>query len=174
MFQLDDHELDLLVEFLEFLDLLARFLLAVVVKPEHGTSFRDAFLGPHTNLHLPDVLFVLHIEPQPRLPELPPMDLHLGRNLNKPLLIHDLILDKDLGLLVEQFLERDITLGEQLLLDDDDLLALGLWGGLYGFGVLDEQDLEVRVVEFVEEDLHVDGGHLLALKFTPEQVVAFF
>lgn len=30
------------------------------------------------------------------------------------------------------------------------------------------------MVEFVEEDLHVDGGHLLALEFAPEQVVAFF
>lgn len=143
LFQLDDHELDLLVEFLEFLDLLARFLLAVVVKPEHGARLRDAFLRPHTNLHLPDVLLVLHVEPQPRLPELPPMNLHLGRNLNKPLLIHDLILDKDLWFLVEQLLKRDVALREQLLLYDDDLLALGLRGGLYGLGVLDEQDLEV-------------------------------
>jgi hypothetical protein len=47
-------------------------------------------------------------------------------------------------------MEGDVALCEKFLSNDNGLSGVWFWSGLNGFGVLDEQDLEVGVVQFIE------------------------
>jgi hypothetical protein len=150
LFQLDDHDFDFFIQPLEFLHFLAGLFLAVVVKAKDRTGLGDAFLSPDAHLHLLDVLLVFHVKAKLSMTEFPTVNLYLFLHFNVPFLEEDAVLGKDLGLLGEEFMEGDVALCEEFLSNDDGLSGVWFWSGLDGFGVLDEQDLEVGVVQFIE------------------------
>lgn len=150
LFQLDDHDFDFFIEPLELLDFLAGLFLAVIVKAKDGAGLGDTFFSPDADLHLLDVLLVFHVKAKLSMTEIPPMNLYLFLHFNVPFLKEYAVLGEDLWLLGEEFMEGDVALCEQFLSNDNGLSGLWFWSGLNGFGVLDEQDLEVGVVQFIE------------------------
>ena len=142
LLQLNDHQLYLLVKLFQLLNLFTR-LLAIVIEPKHRTSFRHALFRPDTHLHLLDILLILHIKPQPRLPKIPPMNLNLLLYLNQPFFKQSPVLHKHLRLFRKQFMKRYVTLSKQLFMYDNNLCGFGLWLGLDGFRIFNKQKLEI-------------------------------